>query len=63
MWVGYYLHRWTHVPAAAVRLMLRAGGGRTLYCYLFGETKAAVRPAAMHRVQAMVLSDQRRCSR
>jgi hypothetical protein len=29
-----------------------------LYCYLFGVTKAAVRPAAMHRVQAMDLSDQ-----
>jgi hypothetical protein len=29
-----------------------------LYCYLFGETAAAVRPAAVHRVQAMDLSDQ-----
>jgi hypothetical protein len=29
-----------------------------LYCYLFGETEAAVRPAAMHGVQAMDLSDQ-----
>jgi hypothetical protein len=29
-----------------------------LYCYLFGETEDAVRPAAMHRVQAMDLSDQ-----
>jgi hypothetical protein len=29
-----------------------------LYCYLFGETEAAVRPAAVHRVQAMDLSDQ-----
>ena len=29
-----------------------------LYCYLFGETEAAVRPAAEHRVQAMDLSDQ-----
>jgi hypothetical protein len=29
-----------------------------LYSYLFGETEAAVRPAAMHRVQAMDLSDQ-----
>ena len=29
-----------------------------LYCYLFGVTEAAVRPAAMHRVQAMDLSDQ-----
>jgi len=29
-----------------------------LYCYLFGETEAAVRPPAMYRVQAMDLSDQ-----
>jgi len=29
-----------------------------LYCYLFGETEAAMRPAAVHRVQAMDLSDQ-----
>jgi len=29
-----------------------------LYCYLFGATEAAVRPAAVHRVQAMDLSDQ-----
>ena len=29
-----------------------------LYSYLFGETEAAVRPAAIHRVQAMDLSDQ-----
>ena len=29
-----------------------------LYCYLFGETAAVVRPAAAHRVQAMDLSDQ-----
>ena len=143
MWVGYYLRRWTHVLAAAVRLlrlgfgmdlvrisqaawlMLRAiqlwapfpendpDGAQTcmrelyalvrlrfgepadparaaaleidwwrahrkrqysadpaaksdellesvigLYSYLFGETEAAVRPAAMHRVQAMDLSDQ-----
>jgi hypothetical protein len=29
-----------------------------LYCYLYGETEAAVRPAAAHRVQAMDLSDQ-----
>jgi hypothetical protein len=29
-----------------------------LYCYLFGETEAAIRPAAVHRVQAMDLSDQ-----
>jgi hypothetical protein len=143
MWVGYYLRRWTHVLAAAVKLlrlgfgtdlvrisqaawlMLRAiqlwapfpdndpDGAQTcmrelyalvrlrfgepadparaaaleidwwrahrerqysadpaargdellesvigLYSYLFGETEAAVRPAAMHRVQAMDLSDQ-----
>ena len=143
MWVGYYLRRWTHVMAAAVRLlrlgfgtdvvrtlqgawlMLRAiqlwaplpdndpDGARAcmrelyalvrlrfgepadparaaaleidwwrahrerqyspdsaekgdellesvtrLYCYLFGETEAAVRPAAVQRVQAMDLSDQ-----
>jgi hypothetical protein len=143
MWVGYYLRRWTHVLAAAVRLlrlgfgtdlvrisqaawlMLRAiqlwapfpdndpDGAQTcmrelyalvrlrfgepadparaaaleidwwrahrerqysadpsgksdellesvigLYSYLFGETEAAVRPAAVHRVQAMDLSDQ-----
>jgi hypothetical protein len=143
MWVGYYLRRWTHVLAAAVRLfqlgfgtdvvlalrgawlMLRAiqswapipdndpDGARAcmrelyalvklrfgepadpdlaaalevdwwrahrerqysvdpaekgdellesvirLYCYLFGETEAAIRPAAVHRVQAMDLSDQ-----
>jgi len=143
MWVGYYLRRWTHVLAAALRLlrlgfgtnlvrilqaawlMLRAiqlwapfpdndpDGAQTymrelyalvrlrfgepadparaaaleigwwrahrkrqysadpagksdellesvigLYCYLFGETEAAVRPAAIHRVQAMDLSDQ-----
>jgi len=29
-----------------------------LYCYLFGETEASVRPAAVHRVRAMDLSDQ-----
>ena len=29
-----------------------------LYCYLSGETEAVVRPAAVHRVQAMDLSDQ-----
>jgi hypothetical protein len=29
-----------------------------LYCYLFGETEAAVRMAAVHRVRAMDLSDQ-----
>ena len=29
-----------------------------LYCYLFGEPEAAIRPAAVHRVQAMDLSDQ-----
>jgi hypothetical protein len=29
-----------------------------LYCYLFGESEAAVRPAAVHRVRAMGLSDQ-----
>jgi hypothetical protein len=29
-----------------------------LYCYLFGKTEAVVRPAAVHRVQAMDLSDQ-----
>ena len=29
-----------------------------LYCYLFGETEAAVRPTALYRVQAMDLSDQ-----
>jgi hypothetical protein len=29
-----------------------------LYCYLFGTTEAVIRPAAVHRVQAMDLSDQ-----
>jgi hypothetical protein len=29
-----------------------------LYCYLFGESEPAVRPAAVHRVRAMGLSDQ-----
>jgi len=29
-----------------------------LYCYLYGETEAAIRPAAVHRVRAMDLSDQ-----
>ena len=143
MWVGYYLRRWTHVLAAAVRLlrlgfgtdlvrisqaawlMLRAiqlwapfpdndpDGAQTcmrelyalvrlrfgepadparaaaleidwwrahrrrqyapnpaetgdelvesvtrLYCYLFSETAAVIRPAATHRVRAMDLSDQ-----
>lgn len=29
-----------------------------LYCYLFGEAEAAVRPAAVSRVRAMGLSDQ-----
>ena len=29
-----------------------------LYCYLFGEPEAQVRPAAVHRVRAMGLSDQ-----
>jgi hypothetical protein len=29
-----------------------------LYCYLFGQAEAMVRPAAVHRVQAMDLSDR-----
>ena len=29
-----------------------------LYCYLFGEPEAEIRPTAMHRVRAMGLSDQ-----
>jgi hypothetical protein len=29
-----------------------------LYCYLFGEPEAEIRPAAVHRVRAMGLSDQ-----
>jgi hypothetical protein len=29
-----------------------------LYCYLYGEPEAEVRPAAMHRARAMDLSDQ-----
>ena len=29
-----------------------------LYCYLFGEPEAALRPAAVHRARAMDLSDQ-----
>jgi hypothetical protein len=29
-----------------------------LYCYLYGEPDEAVRPAAVHRAQAMDLSDQ-----
>ena len=29
-----------------------------LYCYLFGETEAAIRPAAVRRVATMDLSDQ-----
>jgi hypothetical protein len=29
-----------------------------LYCYLFGEPEAEVRPAAVHRARAMRLSDQ-----
>jgi hypothetical protein len=29
-----------------------------LYCYLFGQMEAVVRPAAVHRVQAMDLSDR-----
>ena len=29
-----------------------------LYCYLYGEPEAALRPAAVHRVRAMDLSDQ-----
>jgi hypothetical protein len=29
-----------------------------LYCYLYGEPEAALRPAAMHRARAMDLSDQ-----
>ncbi len=29
-----------------------------LYCYLFGESEAVVRPAVVHRVRAMDLSDQ-----
>jgi hypothetical protein len=29
-----------------------------LYCYLFGQTETVVRPAAVHRVQAMDLSDR-----
>ena len=30
----------------------------SLYCYLFGEPEAEIRPAAVHRVRAMGLSDQ-----
>ena len=29
-----------------------------LYCYLYGESEEAVRPAAAHRAKAMDLSDQ-----
>jgi len=29
-----------------------------LYCYLYGEPEAALRPAAVHRARAMDLSDQ-----
>ena len=29
-----------------------------LYCYLYGEPEAQLRPAAVHRAEAMELSDQ-----
>ena len=57
MWVAYYLRRWRNLLVASVSLFWLESVTR-LYCYLFGETAAVVRPAAAHRVRAMDLSDQ-----
>jgi hypothetical protein len=57
MWVAYYLRRWRNLLVASVSLFWLESVTR-LYCYLFGETAAVVRPAAAHRVRAMELSDQ-----
>ena len=56
---------WWRVHRQAQYSMTPGGAGdelveavTRLYCYLFGEPEAAVRPAAAHRAHAMSLSDQ-----
>ena len=55
-WRAHRKRQYSADPAGKSDELLESVIG--LYCYLFGETEAAVRPAAMHRVQAMDLSDQ-----
>jgi hypothetical protein len=43
-------------PAEPAAALVTALAG--LYCYLYGEPEAALRPAAQHRARAMDLSDQ-----
>jgi len=55
-WKAHRERQYSADPAGKSDELLESVIG--LYSYLFGETEAAVRPAAMHRVQAMDLSDQ-----
>ena len=55
-WRAHRERQYSADPAGKYDQLLESVIG--LYCYLFGVTEAAVRPAAMHRVQAMDLSDQ-----
>jgi len=55
-WRAHRERQYSADPAGKSDELLKSVIG--LYCYLFGETEAAVTPAAMHRVQAMDLSDQ-----
>ncbi|HJY68098.1 MAG TPA: hypothetical protein VJ254_15335 [Streptosporangiaceae bacterium] len=55
-WRAHRKRQYSADPAGKSDELLESVIG--LYCYLFGETEAAVRPAAIHRVQAMDLSDQ-----
>jgi hypothetical protein len=52
------VHRQVQYSAPGVTGEDLAESVTRLYCYLFGESEAAVRPAAVHRVRAMGLSDQ-----
>jgi hypothetical protein len=45
-----------HAPGAAPDDLIESL--TRLYCYLYGEPEAAIRPAAVHRAHAMELSDQ-----
>jgi hypothetical protein len=47
-----------HAPGAAAPAEELVESLTRLYCYLYDEPEAAVRPAAVHRARAMVLSDQ-----
>jgi hypothetical protein len=55
-WRAHRARQYAPDPAAAGDELVEAV--TRLYCYLFGETEARVRPAAAHRVAAMDLSDQ-----